>query len=165
MKKLIMSSIVILSFFVSGAFAEGERHHKPGKNHHKPPVSRHVDQIRTENGFERNMTQTNDKGQTATKKTILVNDKENKVHTRTVSGTGYDGDTFSGEKVTRKTDNGFTEESTFTNAKGETKRRLVNAVVDREAGNITKNITSINEKGESNEKTIVKPLQHKHRKH
>lgn len=158
MKKLIITSIATLSLIASSVFADADRPHKRAKAHHKPPVTRQVDQVRTENGFERDMTKTNAKGQTATRHTSVVNDKENKTRTRTVSGTNYNGGQYSGQRVTQKTEDGYTRDATFTNSQGKTTTRSVDAVVDKDAGTVTKNISVTNPEGETKTKVVVRPL-------
>lgn len=158
MKKLIIASIAIVSLIASSAFADADRSHKRVKKHHKPPVTRHVDQVKTENGFERDMSKTNAKGQTATRHTSVVNDKETKTRTRTVTGTNYNGGQYSGQRVTQKTDDGYTRDATFTNSQGKTSTRSVDAVVNKDAGTVTKNISVTNPEGETKDKVVVRPL-------
>lgn len=159
MKKLLITSIAALSLIVSSSvFADADGKRKRIKAHHKPPVTRHVDQVRTENGFERDMTKTNAKGQTATRHTSVINDKETKTRTRTVTGTNYNGGEYSGQRVTQKTEDGYTRDATFTNSQGKTTTRSVDAVVDKDAGTVTKNISVTNPEGETKEKVVVRPL-------
>ncbi len=158
MKKLIITSIAALSLLAGSVFADADRSHKRVKKHHNPPVTRQVEQVRTENGFERDMTKTNAKGQTATRHTSVVNDKESKTRTRTVSGTNYNGGQYSGQRVTQKTENGYTRDSTFTNSQGKTTTRSVDATVDKQAGTVTKNISVTNPEGETKTKVVVHPL-------
>jgi hypothetical protein len=161
MKTLIITSIVALGLIASSAFADADRSQKLVKKHHKAPVTRQVDQVRTENGFERDMTKTNAKGQTATRHTSVVNDKETKTRTRTVTGTNYNGGQYSGQRVTQKTDDGYTRDATRTNSKGETTTRSVDAKIDKEAGTVTKNISVTTPEGETKDKVVVRPLPEK----
>lgn len=158
MKNLMITGIAILSLLATSAFADVDKPRKKFKQHHKPPVTRDVHQVRTENGFERDMTKTNAKGQTATRHTSVVNDKETKTRTKTVTGTNYNGGQYSGQSVTQKIEDGYTRDSSFTNSQGKTVTRSVDATVDKDAGTVTKNISVTNPKGETKDRVIVKPL-------
>jgi hypothetical protein len=158
MKNLIIISIATLGLIAGSTLADSDGARKRAKHHHKPPVTRHIDQVRTENGFERDMTKTNAQGQTATRHTSVVNDKENKTRTRTVTGTNYNGGQYSGQRVTQKTENGYTRDATFTNSQGKTTTRSVDAVVDKDARTVTKNISVTSPEGETKTKVVVKPL-------
>jgi hypothetical protein len=90
-----------------------------------------------------------------------VNDKDDGTRTRTVSGTTFSGQSYSGESVARKTDSGYSTQGQFTGADGKTTNRSVNAIVDKNAGTITKNISTTPEGGQTTTKTVVRPI-HKH---
>ncbi|MBK8187669.1 MAG: hypothetical protein IPK77_10775 [Cellvibrio sp.] len=161
MKKLIIVGIAALSLIASSVLADANPKQKRIKKHHKPPVTRQVDRVRTENGFERDMTKTNAKGETATRHTSVVNDKETQTRTRTVTGTHYNGGEYSGQSVTQKTEDGYTRDATRTNSQGKTTTRSVDATIDKEAGTVTKNISVTNPEGETKDKVIVRPLPEK----
>lgn len=63
---------------------------------------------KTDDGFVRSQTRTNAEGQVASKEVNVSMDYENKVQTRNVEATGYDGKTYSAS-VTRSFDQGGDE--------------------------------------------------------
>ncbi len=158
MKRLLIISIASLSLIAGSTFADADRLQKRAKKYHKPPVTRSVDQVRTENGFERDMTKTNAKGQTAARHTSVVNDKETATRTRSVTGTNYNGGQYSGQRVTQKTEEGYTRDASFTNSQGKTTTRSVDAVVNKDAGTVTKNISVTNPEGETKNRVVERPL-------
>jgi len=107
------------------------------------------------NGFTRNSTMTNNEGQTATKNLTVVNDQEAGVHSRTMTGTTFDGKNFGRTSTTLKTDTGFKTESSFTTPSGKTGSREVVGVVDKEAGTITKTTTVNTPNGESKQHSVT----------
>jgi len=159
MRKLIITSIAALSLIAGSVFADADSSRKRIKaHHHQPPVTRHVDQVRTDNGFERTVTSTNATGQTATRHTSVINDKETKTRTQTVNGTHYNGEQYTSKRVTQKTEDGYTSDAIFTNSQGKTTTRSVAAVVNKEAGTVTQNISVTNAEGETKDKVVVRPL-------
>jgi hypothetical protein len=112
----------------------------------------------TENGFKRSTEIVKDTGEKATRNLVVENDKEAKTHTRTVSGTNFEGQSFGGQTKVQKTDSGYLSESTRTNGEGETASRVVNATVDKEEGKLTHNITITKPNGEVSTRTVERDL-------
>ncbi|MDO8331838.1 MAG: hypothetical protein Q7T36_15335 [Fluviicoccus sp.] len=139
----------------------GERQHQPRAERHnfKHEGARHTRNDRviksetqqqvTDNGFKRQTVLTNDQGQTATKNVEVINDKEAGTHTRTMTGTTFNGKPVSGQSVTTKTDDGFTRQDNFTGPNGQTRTRAVDLSADKEAGTVTKTVTTTNPQGET----------------
>lgn len=156
--KALLPLTFIASLFIAGmAHAE-----QPARKHHhqlQGSYTRQVQQTDTGNGFIRNTTTTNTAGETATRNTTVVNDKENGTRTRTVTGTTFKGETYSGESVTHRTDTGYTREAVHVGTDGKVVNRSVNAEVDKSAGTMTKTISRTPEGGETSTKTIVKTVQ------
>jgi hypothetical protein len=75
-----------------------------------------------------------------------------------MSGTNFNGESYSGQSTTRKTDTVFTRDATFTNTQGKTVSRHVDAVVNKDEGTVTKNISVIKPNGEATSKTVVKTI-------
>ena len=157
MKSQLITTLAACCLLAGSVYADGGRH-KHFKHHDDSVVSRNVDEVKTANGFERTMTKTNDKGQTATRNIKVVNDPATATRTETVTGTNYNGEQYSNQTISRKTENGFTRDSRFTNSKGETTHKLVDATVDKEARKITKRISTTSPKGETSEKVVVRDL-------
>lgn len=118
-------------------------------------IQRNTKQTITDNGFTRNSTMTNSQGQAATKNITVVNDKEAGIHTRTMSGTTFDGKIFSANSTTKKTDEGFSRESSFTNPEGKTGSRSTVAVIDKQAGTMTKTSTINTPNGETKQHSVT----------
>src|SRR5262245_5287499 len=116
----------------------GDRAQRP---HPRADWSSHTERQRTDDGHTAHTTWTGSNGKTATRDATVVNDKESQTRTRDVSYTGPNGKQSSVHDVTQKTDNGYTRNSTFTNAQGESATR--NAVVtnDRDNGTRTREVT------------------------
>jgi hypothetical protein len=109
---------------------------RPREN--RPPVgrdwTRSTTTTRTENGFTRNTTVTNDQGQTATRNMTVSRDRDAGTQTVDISRTGFDGRTSSVHREAQRTETGRTINTTITNANGETATRSVEITNDREAG-------------------------------
>ena len=160
MKKLLIPTLVLCILAAPSTYAE----RKSGSidKHRMTPkgsFSRHTQQVVTENGFTRNTVTTKPNGDTATRNMTLTRDKEAGVRTREVSGTHFNGVSYSGQSVTQKTEDGYTRDSTYTNTQGKTVSRHVDAVVDKEEGTVTRNISVTKPNGETTEKTLVKTVQ------
>jgi len=161
MKKTILSGLVVISLAASSAYAELHqgKHVRVGA-HVQGEFTRQVQQKKTENGIVRNTVTTNAQGETATRTMTINNDKDAGTRTRTVEGTNFSGGSYSGQAVTQKTDDGFSRESSFTNAQGKTISKSMDVAVDKEAGTVTKNISVTHPNGEVSTKTQVTTRTH-----
>lgn len=112
----------------------------------------------TENGFIRHHTLTNDKGQTATKNISVVNDKANHRHTRSMTGTSFDGRNFSNTSTTQKTNNGYIRQEHFVTPEGKTGSKEVRGIINKAEGTITKNITVNTPTGEVKQRSVTHKL-------
>lgn len=120
-------------------------------------IRRQTDQQATDKGFKRETVLTNAKGETATRNVEVVNDKEAGTHTRTMTGTTFEGKPISGQSVTTKTDTGFTREGTFTGPNGQTRTREVE--VSTESNTVTKTSTTTNPNGKTETHTSTHVIQ------
>ena len=159
MKKLLIPALVLC---VLAAPSYAERKSGIVDKHRMTPkgsFTRHTEQVATDNGFTRNTVTTRPNGDTATRNVTLTRDKEAGIRTREVSGTHFNGVSYSGQSVTQKTEDGYTRDSTYTNTQGKTVSRHVDAVVNKEEGIVTRNISVTKPNGETTEKTLVKTIQ------
>lgn len=160
MKKSLISTLILCTLVASSAYAE----RKSGSvdKHRMTPkgsFTRHTEQVASDTGFTRNTVATRANGDTATRTMTLARDKEAGTRIREMSGTNFNGESYSGLSTTQKTDTGFTRDATFTNAQGKTASRHVDAVVNKDAGTVTKNISVTKPNGETTSKTVVKTAQ------
>ena len=157
MKNALFTTALICSLATSSAFA---KHHSGSVDKARQTAqgtfTRHVEQTATENGFNRTTTSTRADGKTATRQESVEYNKETETRTKTLSGTNFNGGSYSGQTVTQKTDTGFTRDSTKTNAQGKTASLHVDATVDKAAGTVSKNITTTKPNGETSTVTVVK---------
>jgi hypothetical protein len=131
--------IIMVALGSAGAEARpGDRAQRP---HIRGDWTSHSERQRTDNGHTSHTTWTGSNGKTATRNATVVNDKDAQTRTRDVAYTGPDGKQASVHDVTQKTDSGYTRNSTFTNAQGESATR--NAVVtnDKDNGIWTRDVT------------------------
>jgi len=144
-----------------GGMMKHERHdfHRENKRELRngKSVSSQTNQQVTENGFKRQQVLTNDKGETATRNVEVVNDKEAGTHTRTMTGTTFDGKTVSGQSVTTKTDTGFTRQGSFTGPNGQTSTREME--VNKEGNTVSKTVTTTNPNGKTETHTSTHTIQ------
>lgn len=156
MKKTILSGLVLISLAASSVYAEPRhgKHLRLGAGV-QGEFTRTIQQKPIANGVVRNTVTTNAQGETATRAVTLTSDNDAGTRTRIVEGTDFSGGNYSGQSVTQKTEEGFSRESSFTNAQGDTIRKSMDVVVDREAGTVTKNITVTHPNGEVTTKTNV----------
>lgn len=103
---------------------------------------------RTENGRTTQATVTNANGQTATRETSVVNDKEAGVRTRESQYTTFDGRSGGSTTVTTRTDSGFTRETSGTLPNGNTFERSVVKDCDRASGKCS---TTVENNGGANQ--------------
>jgi hypothetical protein len=134
------------------------------KHHHKIPKGNFTStttQEVTDSGFKRSTEIVKESGEKATRNLVVENDKEAKTQTRTVTGTNFKGENFSGQTKVQKTDSGYLSESTRTNGNGETASRRVDATVDKEDGKLVQNITLTKPNGEVTTRTVERDLPNK----
>ncbi len=166
MKKSSFSKSII-SVAIGLALVAGSAHAERAAQRHsftadktrttaKGTFTKHTEQSVTDNGFTRDSVRTNPAGQTATRHVGVVNDAESKTHTREMSGTTYNGKSYSGESVTQKTDNGYTRSGDVSGPNGNTASRDVVATVDKENKTLSKEISKTGPNGQSSTTTVVK---------
>lgn len=119
-------------------------------------MSRHTEQVATDTGFKRSSTLTSAAGKTASRNVEGSYDASSKTYTKTIDGTRMNGDTYSGERVTQKTENGFDRSLSRTNAAGQTATKDISVAVDKENKTVTKNISVTGFNGEVHNATVVK---------
>ena len=152
--KSLLSIALISSLITLPAFSA-----EPTAKHHKHNVvNRESTKTKTDNGYVHTLNKTDDKGATASRRTEVVRDKNAGTSTRTTSGSNFDGKTYSGESVTRKTDTGYTSQGHFTNSDGKVVDRSVNATIDKGANTVTKQISVTPKGGDTKTTTRIHPL-------
>jgi len=102
--------------------------------------TRHTEVRRTEHGHESRTTWTDAQGRTATRSATVTNDRANGTRTESVDWVGPNGKTASRDTVTTRVDDGYTRNSTWTNARGEQGTRDVTATYNRATGTWSKDV-------------------------
>ncbi len=154
LSKTLLSISLVASLFSIPAYAA-----EPAAKHHKHNVvNRESTKTKTDNGFVHTLNKTNDQGATASRRTEVARDKDAGTRTRTTSGSTFEGKTYNGENVSRKTDTGYTSQGHFTNSEGKVVDRSVDATINKDANTVTKQISVTPEGGETQTTTRVRPL-------
>lgn len=118
--------------------------------------SRHTEQVGTATGFSRQSSMTTNSGKTASRAVGVSNDAEAQARTRTVEGVRLNGNSYSGEKVTTRTDDGYARSGSYTNAAGQTASRDVAVSVDPQAQSVSRSKTVTGFNGETHSSTVVR---------
>jgi hypothetical protein len=100
--------------------------------------TRTTERQRTDTGHTRTDTWTGANGRTASRDAVVTNDRAAGTRTRNVDYTGPNGGTSSVDSVRTKTDDGFTRNSTATNAQGQTAARDLTVSRHPETGTVTR---------------------------
>jgi len=95
---------------------------------------------RTENGRKRSDRWQGADGKTASRDVAISRDREARTQTRESSWTRPNGDSGNATTVTTKTDDGYSRDTTVTNARGETATRNVDVSRDKDAGTSTRSV-------------------------
>ncbi len=96
---------------------------------------------KTEDGFSRDTTVTNAKGETATRNVDVSRDRDAGTSTRSVDYTGFDGKTSSVDSTRTRTENGFSVERDVVTPNGRTISHDVVKSCDKTAGGCTTTVT------------------------
>jgi hypothetical protein len=96
---------------------------------------------RTANGHTRSDTWTSADGRTTSRNATVVNDKAGGTRTRDVQRQGPEGQTATRHEETQRTENGYTRNSTATNAQGQTTTRNTTAVYDPSTKTWTRDVS------------------------
>lgn len=158
-KKIGLCLMVVSALSANLAYAAGNARGHTSQPRHDI-VGRQTEKVKTDTGFTRSTKLTNSAGETATRQTDVVVDKVNGTRTRDITGTRFDGTTYSGESVAHKTETGYSAQGHLTDSSGKTVERSVDAVVDKNAGTLTKTISTTPNNGETTTRTVVKSLHH-----
>lgn len=121
-------------------------------------VDRKTEKLKTDTGFTRTTTKTDDKGAIATRKTDVAINRTEGSRVTSTSGITFDGKSYSGESTAHKTDTGYVSRGQFTTSDGKVINRSVNATVDKQAGTVTEEVSVTPQGGETKTKTVVRPL-------
>jgi len=165
MKNIMNKSVIsfAIALIVTAGSAHAERNPHRGsytadttRTTGQGTFTRHTEQVATESGFTRSSSATNPAGKTAIHNVSVVNDKDSKTHNRDVTGTTYEGKSYSASSVTQKTADGYTRTGSATGPDGKTAIRNVTFVADSTAGTATKTIETIGRNGKSS--TVVKQI-------
>jgi len=154
----ITSSLVVFSLISAACNAEHPRREfnkTIKRDHHAGSYTRAIEQHRIENGIQRSSRVETPNGRTAVREITRTKDHEAQTSTRTVIGTRLNGSAYSGETIRQRTVDGFVQNSTRTNADGDTATRSKEVSIDRDSGVISKQVEYTNFSGESGSKTIV----------
>lgn len=119
-------------------------------------LSRHTVQEATDTGFRRETRVTNPQGKTASRTVEASVDADAGIRTRSVEGTRMNGDTYSGERIAQRTEEGYNRVMSRTNAAGETASKEVSTRIDRANDTLTKNVRVTGFDGETHTTTVVK---------
>lgn len=121
-------------------------------------MHRHTEQTASQHQFRRESTLTTGNGNSAHRTVEGQYDADNQRYIRSVNGERLNGSTYAGERITQKTDNGYTRSASRTNANGDTATRSADVSVDRESNTVTKNITATNFQGDTHTATVTRTL-------
>lgn len=119
-------------------------------------LTRQTVQNATANGFQRATTVTTGAGKMASRSVEASRDAASQTYTRTVDGVRAAGDTYSAERITQRTEDGFNRSLSRTNADGATASKQVDVSVNKDASTLTKNTTVTGFNGEVHSSTVVK---------
>lgn len=162
MKKAVLILVGTLSVVEVGVSNADERLRTPREftrsmtiDTRQGPAQRVVEQRVVDGAISRTMTTTLDDGRSATRDLLTVRDQETGTSRSEISGTRFNGDSYSGVVDRARTESGFISDGVFTNEAGATATRSVIATVDSEAGTITKQITRVNFDGEEVTREVV----------
>lgn len=158
MNKSILSVALVLSVLATGANAERLNLNLNAQG----SLARQADQrltdtrpVRELREVRREITRTNANGETSQRSEIITRDPEAGVISRSVTGVTANDRSYSGESVFERTDDGFTGESSVTNARGDTRTRSVDASVNKETGSMTKTVNTSGPNGQASTTTTV----------
>jgi hypothetical protein len=153
-KTLLSASLVIALGVPQLALAVEQ----PTKHHKHNVVDRKTEKLKTDTGFTRTTTKIDETGATATHRADVVTDKVEGTRTKTISGTTFEGKTYSGQATAHKTETGYASQGQITTSDGKVIDRSVNATVDKAANTVTKDISVTPQGGETKTHTVVHPL-------
>ncbi len=122
---------------------DGTQGSRAQRAHHAPAgdYQRHTVRQRTENGHRSDTTLTDAQGRQATRATTVTRNAD--AHSRTVATqwTDFEGRTASRHSVTQRTDDGYTQHSSYVNRNGESGSRSVVATRDASTNTWVKDVT------------------------
>lgn len=125
---------------ISAEARDGRQRQGPSRAHgdytHQSQVQR------TTSGHTRSDTWTNAQGRTASRDAEVVNDKQARTRTRDVKWQGPEGGQASRHDVTQRTDDGYTRNSTATNAHGQAATRNATVANDAATRTRSRNVTA-----------------------
>ena len=162
MKPTFKHFLALTLLTLSASAAQAERSLEASSKHQlnlKGNFTRHSEQQATGNGFIRNTQVIRADGATASRTTRVENDPDNQTRTRLVNGVNFQGEAYSAQAVTQRTESGYTREASATNAQGKTVSRSVTADVDAQSGTVTKNIALTGPNGEVKSRQVVSTRQ------
>jgi hypothetical protein len=121
-------------------------------------VSRKSESTKTDNGFIRTSTKTDETGAVASRRADVVVDKADGSHTANISGSTFEGKTYTGQSATHKTDTGYVSQGQIITPDGKVVDRSVNASVDKSTNTVTKDISVTPQGSETKTRTLVRTL-------
>jgi hypothetical protein len=138
-----------------GTARDGQRPRASQAQRAAQPHTRTTGRQRTENGHTRTDTVSRADGATATRAAVVTNDKDAGTRARNVDYTGFDGQTRSVDRITTRTDGGYSRSTTVTNANGETATRDMTVSRDKESDTVTRSANSTTFDGREGSMTDV----------
>ena len=128
---LVMLAVAtVVAQFGVGAAEAGHKGQRQASQRAHGSYSHQTQVQRTDNGHTRSDTWTDAEGRTASRNATVVNDKAAGTRTRDVERQGPEGQTATRHDETQRTENGYTRNSTATNAQGQTTNRTATASYD-----------------------------------
>ena len=103
-------------------------------------MTRRTEQVASENRFQRQTQVQTGAGKSASRSVSGEYDPETRTYTRQLEGTRFNGDEYSAQRQTQKTENGLVRTRTRTNADGETASGTLTRERDREQQTLTQQI-------------------------
>jgi hypothetical protein len=131
-----MAGVLVTLLAASTAAQAGDRARQRGA-HAGQAHDRTTERQRTENGRTRSDTVTRG-GSTATRRVEVVNDSDHGGRARNVDYTGFGGQQRSVDRVSTRTDEGYTRTTTATGAKGQTATRNLDVSRSEDTGTVTR---------------------------
>lgn len=158
-KVIFTKALISASLLFAFSSAQSALAAEPAAKHQKHNVvSRQSEHVKTDNGFTRTTHKTDAQGASATRRTDVVGNIEAGTRTRNLSGTTFDGKSYTGQSTAQKTDVGYSAQGQLTTSDGKVIDRSVNAQLDKAASTVTKDISVTPTGGETKTRSVVRPL-------
>jgi len=139
---LVMLAVAaVVAQFGASAAEAGSKGQRQASQRQSESYSHQTQVQRTASGHTRSDTWTSADGRTASRNATVVNDKAAGTRTRDVQRQGPEGQMATRHDETQRTENGYTRNSTATNAQGQTTIRNVTANKDPSTQTWTRDVS------------------------